>query len=160
MLLKSLYTWSILFSCVWNASVSFLDCLKLIYNWIITLRGMFAYWNPSEICKTVRIIIVLSKKPFFYLSFRISELDKTSKTVLDGCQYLITPFIKSTPSWPSYSISSKTVSKIYVSLYLEKGYTNFTETWHAYLLKPGRYFRKIKAPNLWPGFKSRWGLLL
>jgi hypothetical protein len=41
---------------------------------------------------------------------------------------------------------------MYIRLYIEKDQTNLQQTWHAYSLTPGRYFRNVKKC---PGFKSR-----
>jgi hypothetical protein len=44
---------------------------------------------------------------------------------------------------------------LYVHLYLENGYTDLHQTWHAYSLKPGRDFRKVRTSKKCPGFETR-----
>jgi hypothetical protein len=42
-----------------------------------------------------------------------------------------------------------------VRLQLENGYTDLHQTWHAYFLKPGRDFRKVKTSEKCSGFETR-----
>jgi hypothetical protein len=43
---------------------------------------------------------------------------------------------------------------IYVHLWLQKGYTNLPQTWHAYASRQRRHFRKVKTAIKFHGFLS------
>jgi hypothetical protein len=49
---------------------------------------------------------------------------------------------------------------MYIRLYLENGYIDLHQNWHAYYLKSGRDFKKFKTPENLPGFEHRCGWFL